>query len=166
MPRVYLSYRSSDGAIAEAIYRRAVMVYGVSKVMVNPEVYLPQHRQMEEFIAHQMSQCQRALLVIGPDWTGIDELGVQRLSPADEPVHSEVAYALESVPEVIPVLVNGVRALPAPDELPEEFHSLYDWSPVVLSRPDAMDRLIPPPNPFHWLRYLVGFEWLRLTSIQ
>ena len=166
MPRVYLSYRSSDAVMARNVYRRAVMVYGVSQVMVNPEVYLPQHRQMDEFIAQQMRNCQRALIIIGPEWTGIDELGYLRLSPADEPVHSEVATALEFVPEIVPILVNGVRGLPAPDELPEDFHSLYKWPPVVLRKPADLDMIIEPPNFFHSLRYMIGFEWLRLTPIQ
>ena len=166
MPRVYLSYRSSDAAIARHIYQRAVMIYGVSQVLVNPEVYLPQHRQMDEFIAQQMRSCQRALIVIGPEWTGIDELGCLRLSPADEPVHSEVATALEFVPNIVPILVNGVRAMPAPDELPEEFHGLYDWKPAVLRKPADLDTIFESPNLLHGLRYILGFEWLRLTPIQ
>lgn len=166
MPRVYLSYRSSDAAIAHAIYQRAVLTYGVSRVVVNPEVYLPQHRQMDEYILQQMKACHKAFLIIGPEWTGIDELGYVRLSPADEPVHSEVTSALAVVPEVVPVLVNGMRALPAPDELPEEFHSLYDWEPVTLRRSEDLNRLIPPPHVFHWLRYAVALEWLRLTPLQ
>ena len=165
MPRVYLSYRSTDAAIARIVYQRAVMVYGVSQVMVNPEVHLPQHRQMGEFIAQQMSRCQRAFIIIGPEWTGIDELGCLRLSPADEPVHSEVAAALEFVPEIVPILVNGVRALPAPDDLPEEFHSLYDRPPIILRKPADLDKIIDSPNIFHSLRYMIGFEWLRQTAI-
>ncbi len=166
MPRVYISYRSSDAAAARALYQRAVMVYGVSQVLVNPEVYLPQHRQMGEYIAQQMSTCQQAFIMIGPEWTGIDDLGCLRLSPADEPVHSEVATALEHVPQIVPVLVNGIRGLPAPDELPEDFHGLYKWTPVVMRDLNDLNQLIHPPTLFHSLRYMIGFEWLRLTPIQ
>lgn len=164
--RLYLSYRSSDAAIARRLYERAVVLHGASQVIVNPEVHLPPHREMGEYIAQTMAGCDQALILIGPQWTGIDDLGCLRLSPADEPIYSEVTTALAHVPQVVPVLVNGIRGLPAPDDLPDDLHDLYKWPPVVLDEDSGLAAIFGTPTAFHWLRYGLMLDWLRLAKIE
>lgn len=168
MTRVYISYRSSDAPVVRHIYRRAVLALSSRSVLLNPEDSLPASMALEDYIDSMMRTCDAALIVIGPSWAGIDEYGRFLLSSADVPVQPEVIAALKYVPQVIPVLVNGIKNLPAPDELPENMHRLYDCGIAVL-RPQYLQQdlasLIHPPSAKRLLQYGLGLEWLRWQRI-
>jgi hypothetical protein len=118
---------------------------------------------LEDLIDNLMSGCQVVLLIVGPTWSGVDEFGRFLLSSADVPVGIEVAAALRSECRVIPVLVNGVRALPPPDDLPEGLDAIYETHPVIV-RPEHFDddirQLIAPPTLLRRLEYWLTLGWL------
>lgn len=168
MTRVYISYRSSDAAVVRQIYRRAVLAYGNRNVLLNPEDTVPLNTPLENYIENIISGCHVVLIVIGPQWAGIDEYGRFLLSSADVPIQPEVVAAIKNAPRIINVLVNGVQAMPAPDELPENLQPLYDEEIVIL-RPQHFQadlaRLIKPPSPLRVLQYGLTLEWLKQRRI-
>lgn len=164
MTRIYIAYRSDDAAIAQQIYDRAILTHGVANVLMNPEANPDYEDRLVEYIDNLVGGCTIIVLVIGPSWTGVDEYGRFRLSAADMPLYAELRAAFTSTNEIIPVLVNGVTALPVPDEVPEEFHELYEFKPVIL-RPTQwrtdLQRFIEAPPLARRMAYWLKLEWLR-----
>ncbi len=168
MTRVYISYRSSDATVVRQLYRRAALAYGSRNVLLNPEDSVPLNTPLESYIDNIVSGCHVVLVVIGPNWAGIDEYGRFLLSSADVPVQPEVVAALKHAPQVINILVNGISMMPSPDDLPENLHRLYECEAAIL-RPqhlqDDLAKLIPPPSPLRWLQYGLSLEWLKNRRI-
>lgn len=164
MTRVYISYRTEDMNVVRQIYLRAAAAYGARNVILHPESRIPLDTPLDAYILNLMDNCKAIFLVIGKSWTGVDEFGRFLLSSADVPVGVEVAAAFRSQRLLIPVLVNGVQALPSPDDLPEEFHGLYAMPPVIL-RPghfnEDIARLVATPSLFSQLAFWLSLAWLK-----
>lgn len=145
-------------------YRTGQRMMGRWQVRHEPvEDPMEQELTLEDLIENLMGGCQAVVIVVGHAWSGVDEFGRFLLSSADVPVGLEIDIALRSGCQVIPVLVNGIRALPPPDELPENLHGLYDTRPVVL-RPNHfypdIRQLIETPSLLNRLRYWLTLAWL------
>lgn len=130
-PRIFISYRSSDGADkATALARELNAVFGEEQVFLDKED-LTAGRRWRDAIGAAIECKPILLLLITPDVLG------ERLNAADDPVRHEVAAALASNADVIPLLADGVDRLPAAHEWPAEMHPLsertwrrlraYDW---------------------------------------
>lgn len=165
--RVYISYRPGNRASATRVITRAMQTYGTKNVVFDPMKRLFPEDNPGPLIENLISGCKAVLILIGPEWSGIDEYGRYRLSEADRPVYFEVKHALASGRQVIPLLVDGVTALPPPDELPDEFSALYQTQPLILRDETFLEdlgRLIPQPPMVNVLRYWVDGSWLRLPQ--
>jgi TIR domain len=130
-PRIFISYRTSDGADkATALARDLNEVFGADQVFLDKED-LAAGAPWREAIGATMNGKPVLLLVVTPQLLG------ERLHAADDPVRREVRAALEVGAHLIPLLADGVDALPAAHEWPAEMHGLsertwrrlraYDW---------------------------------------
>jgi hypothetical protein len=129
--RVFVSYRTSDGADkATALARELNVVFGDEQVFLDKED-LPAGRPWREAIGAALDNKPILLLLITPQALG------PRLHDANDPLRQEVASALEFGAHVIPLLCDGVERLPEAHEWPEAMHPLsertwrrlraYDW---------------------------------------
>ena len=159
--RIYISYRSTDEAIALAIYERAMQTHGATNVLINPENTIPRNMPVTDWVDALINGCHYIIIVIGQDWTGVDDFGVFKLTDGDM-VYEEVAQALNSRRTIIPVLVDGVTQMPDQDALPESLHRLLDIQPIILrpGHPEDLDLLIPSPDFVQRLRYFLSFQWI------
>ncbi len=161
MPPVYISYRSSDADVVQRIVTRCYQTYGPYSVILHPEDTCPDDTRIEMHIDNLIHTASTVLLVIGPDWAGLDGFGRFKLSTADVPVAPEIKAALRSDKQVIAVLVNGAT-MPSPELVPEEMHDLYDL-PLIELRPASfradLNQLVHPPTLLDHLRYFFSLEW-------
>jgi len=168
MPPIYISYRPQDAAITEKIIHRCLQTYGAYSVIVNPQASKLDDVRIENHIDNLIAAASTVLIVIGRDWSGIDQFGRFRLSLADIPVRAEVFHALRSRKQVIVVLVNGAR-LPDRAHVPDELHGLFDL-PMIELRDETLrydlNNLIHPPSLVSQLRYFFSLGWTqRYTQI-
>jgi hypothetical protein len=142
---------------------RTGRLHGRDSLMDEQDLMLKGDVLLEDVIENLIDSCQVVLLIVGKSWSGVDEFGRFLLSSADVPVGIEVDIALHSRCQVIPVLVNGVKALPPPDEIPEALHMIYETRPVIL-RSQHFERdirqLIAPPSFSRRLEYWLTLGWL------
>lgn len=167
MPPIYISYRSRDAQVVERIAQRISVAFGPHMLQMNPTKSCPSDLKLDYHIDSMMHASETILIVIGHEWSGIDEYGRFRLSSADIPIYSELQHALRTEREVILVLIDGAE-LPARDQVPEEFHSLYDL-PVVGLRPESfnedLNNFIPVTDWRDWLTYWVSGLWMKRWAI-
>lgn len=165
MSLIYLCYRSSDDAVVNQIYARCVQALGRRRVLIDPEDSLPLDVSLEDHINKLIFGCQHILIIVGPNWTGLDEYGRYRLSTSDVPVYSEIRAALRSNNPITIVCVDGVSGLPPREMLPTEFHGLYDFQQITLRNEtfeQDLDRIVPAPTTRQKWRHLLSMDWLAL----
>jgi TIR domain len=146
--RVFISYRTSDGVDkATALARELNAAFGEEQVFLDKED-LAAGAPWREAIGETLDDKPVLLLLITPHMLG------PRLADPDDPVRREVAAALEFGATVIPLLADGVDALPAAHEWPEPMRSLgertwrrlraYDWREDVARLVDDLQALGVP----------------------
>jgi TIR domain len=129
--RIFISYRTSDGVDkATALARDLNAAFGDDQVFLDKED-LAAGAPWREAIGATMSGKPVLLLLITPQLLG------PRLADANDPVRREIAAALDVGAHLIPLLADGVDALPPAQEWPAELHGLsertwrrlraYDW---------------------------------------
>lgn len=167
MPPIYISYRSRDAEVVEQIAQRISLSFGPHMVQINPTHSCPTDLKLDYHIESMMLACETILIVIGPEWSGIDEYGRFRLSSADIPINNELHIALRSEREVILVLIEDAD-LPQKEHISEEFYGLYDL-PVVRLRPESFEadlrQFIPAPDLRAWFMYWFSGRWLKRWTI-
>jgi hypothetical protein len=151
--RVFISYRRDDaagfaGRIEEALERRL----GHGSVFRDVLDIAP-GEDFVKAIRARLAGAHTVLVLIGPRWAGMDAQGRRRIDDANDFVRLEVALALLSSAQVLPVLLPGA-GMPAEDDLPEPLKPLARRNAIALSDShwDAdMDRLARhiglPPRP-------------------
>jgi hypothetical protein len=121
---VFISYRRNDtqdlaGRIADRIRR----VPQVDSVFIDVEEIEP-GADFAAKIRTAVSESTACILLIGPDWRGVDrQSGAARICADRDFVRLEAAAALTSEHRVLPVLANGA-AMPLPEELPDDLRRL------------------------------------------
>lgn len=163
MSRIYISYRIQDSNIVKQIVRRCLQTYGIHSVIANPQESCPPETSLKQHIDNLMFTTQSVLLVVGPDWSGIDEFGRFKLSSADLPVGTEVRVALRSEKQVILVLVNGAQ-LPYSDAVPDDLQGIFQLSVAQLrdkTLGQDLNQLIPPPSLSNKLLYYFSLAWTK-----
>ena len=147
-PRIFISYRTSDGADkATALARELNAVFGEEQVFLDKED-LTAGQPWRDAIGAAIGAKPVLLLLITPHMLG------ERLNHADDPVRHEVTAALSSNADVIPLLADGVDRLPAAHEWPAEMHALsertwrrlraYDWRADIERLVTDLERLGVP----------------------
>ena len=123
-PRIFISYRRSDRALAAHwVHREVAGKFGKEAVFFDVDG-IPAGFDYRVFLQEKVSECDVLLAVIGDDWLDVrDAHGERRLDHANDFVRIEIEAALQRNILVIPVLVENAR-MPASHELPTSLHQL------------------------------------------
>ncbi|MEP7282924.1 MAG: toll/interleukin-1 receptor domain-containing protein [Rubrivivax sp.] len=145
-PRIFISYRSADGADkATALARDLGLRFGPDQVFLDKDD-LPAGSRWTREVGRTLRSRPVLLLIITPlafAATGTD--GRRRIDDVDDPLRREVAAADAAGATIIPLLADGVDALPPASALPPPLDRLgdrtwrrlraYDWT-------DDVERLV------------------------
>jgi hypothetical protein len=136
--RVFISYRSSDGADkATALARDLDALFGQEQIFLDKED-LPAGSRWRDEIARTLTASPILLVLVTPNYLGArDAQGTRSIDRADDPVRDELEAALAAGAQIIPLLCDGVSQTPPASELPPPFDQLsertwrklraYDW---------------------------------------
>lgn len=167
MRPIYISYRPKDAETVELIAQRIMLCFGEHALQMNPTMSCPSNDRLDYHIESMMDGSEIILIVIGQDWSGLDEFGRFRLSSADVPIYYELKIALRGERKVIIVLIDNAD-IPPPNELPEEFHLLYDLQ-VVSLRPESfaedLAKFLPISSLQDWFNYWFKGVWRRKRAV-
>ena len=133
MNEIFISYRRDDAAgYVDRLYADLVRKYGEKAVFMDQDIELG--GDFPEVIREAVENARIALVVIAHRWLEVrDADGNRRLDDPEDWVAEEVRLALEHVPNVVPLLIDGAR-LPQPDELPAALRSLPNKQTFDVSR--------------------------------
>lgn len=135
-PRVFISYRAADGAVhATTLARDLGRVFGDDQVFLDKDDLRGGSHWIDE-VGRALDARPVLLLLVTPALFGAtDAAGRRRIDDPRDPIRVEVAGALAAGATLIPLLADGVDALPG--DLPPPLDSLavrtwrrlraYDW---------------------------------------
>ena len=141
-PRIFISYRSSDGKDkATALARELGGVFGDAQVFLDKDDLRGGSAWRAE-VQRLLGQRPVLLLLMTPQLlAAIDTQGRLRINDPEDPVRAEFSEALAAGARIIPVLCDGLDAPPASAELPAPFDQIgertwrklraYDWAADV-----------------------------------
>ena len=123
-PRIFISYRRSDRALAAHwVHREVAARFGKEEVFFDVDG-IPAGFDYRDFLQEQVNACDVLLAVIGDDWLDVrDAEGRRRLENASDFVRIEIEAALKRQIPIIPVLVENAH-MPAARDLPASLHEL------------------------------------------
>jgi hypothetical protein len=136
--RVFISYRSSDGADkATALARDLDALFGQDQIFLDKDD-LPAGSRWRDVIANTLHASPILLVLITPNYLAArDSAGNRCIERTDDPVRDELEAALAANAHVIPLLCDGVTQTPPASDLPRPFDQLsertwrrlraYDW---------------------------------------
>ena len=136
--RVFISYRTSDGADkATALARDLDALFGQGQIFLDKED-LPAGSRWRDEIASTLHGSPILLVLVTPHYLGArDSAGGLCIAHADDPVRAELEAAVATNAYIIPLLCDGVEQTPAATDLPAPFDQLaartwrrlraYDW---------------------------------------
>lgn len=143
---VFISYRRSDSRhVAGRLKDHIGWERGVAEVFLDTQSI----RAGEAFparIVQAVNQATHVLVIIGPGWDAA------RLGEPGDFVRQEIALALSSTSQVIPMLVDGA-SMPRPDEIPGELLPLLDRNAFTIHNDKGFPEEIKP-----LLRHMLGRE--------
>jgi TIR domain len=136
--RVFISYRSSDGADkATALARDLDALFGHDQIFLDKDD-LPAGSRWRDVIANTLHASPILLVLVTPNYLAArDSTGTRCIERADDPVRDELEAALAANAHVIPMMCDGVAQTPPATDLPKPFDQLtertwrrlraYDW---------------------------------------
>jgi len=132
MSGVFLSYRREDSAgFAGRLADRLEAEFGAGSVFRDVDDIRP-GEDFQQAIDSQLRSVDAVLVLIGPRWLEARIDGARRLDDPADFVRQEVATALASGKQVIPLLVGGAL-MPGEADLPAPLAGLARRQAVVLS---------------------------------
>jgi formylglycine-generating enzyme required for sulfatase activity len=134
--RVYISYRREDaGWPAFCLHDLLAHEFPCEQLVMGMEIdSIPSGLDFVEWLELDVVVCQVMVVMIGPGWLAArDEAGNRRLDDPNDFVRIEIAAALQSNTQLIPVLMDGA-VMPREEELPEPLRQLARRQAVRLSR--------------------------------
>ena len=156
--RVFISYRSSDGADkATALARDLDAMFGDDQIFLDKEDLAPGSR-WRDGIAAALGNAPILLVLLTPNYLGaVDAAGQRCIDRTDDPARDELGAGLAAKAHIIPLLCDGVTAMPAASELPSPFNQLcdlqwgrlraYDWRADMGRLADDLSELGLAPRP-------------------
>lgn len=128
----FISYRRDDSTdMTGRIYDRLTSTFGKQAVFKDVDS-IPLGVNFAEHISSTIQNCHVVIAVIGNDWWGNDDSGLQRrIDDPNDFVRIEIETALKHNIPVIPLLAKGM-IMPDQEELPETLKRLafYNGMPV------------------------------------
>jgi hypothetical protein len=116
-PKIVLSYRRSDSAMAGRIFDRLAQHFGKTNLFIDID-NVPFGVDFRKHIDEALQASDLLISVVGEKWLGPQEGGKLRIMNAADPVRVELETALRRDITVLPVLLEGA-SMPDPAELPE-----------------------------------------------
>jgi hypothetical protein len=136
MNRIFISYRSADGAKdASRLADDLGSAFGADHVFLDREDLRGGSSWRDE-ISRAIDHRPIVLLLITPAFFGVRHAdGRLRIDDADDPVRCEILSALEAGAILMPLRVDGT-AMPSADSLPEALRSVTEWHALLLRTDD------------------------------
>ena len=133
MTKIIISYRRSDSDLfAGRIRDRLASTFGEESIFIDVD-NIPLGKDFRVHIQEEMSRADAVLVVIGPNWLGINEHAQNRIMQDTDPVRIEVETALHNRTPIIPILF-GKTPMPQPEQLPP---SLKDFAYINAASVDT-----------------------------
>jgi TIR domain len=143
---IFISYRRGDSRhLAGRLRDHISWERGVADVFLDTQSIRP-GEAFPARITKAVDRATHVLVFIGPGWD------VARLFEPRDFVRQEIALALSSASEVIPILIDGA-SMPQPDQIPSELRSLVDRNGFTIHNDKNFPEEIKP-----LLRHLLGRE--------
>jgi hypothetical protein len=136
--RVFISYRTSDGADkATALARDLDALFGQEQIFLDKDD-LPAGSRWRDEVERALNDAPILLVLVTPKYLGArDSDGKLCIEREDDPVRDELAAAIAANAHVIPLMCDGVDETPSAAALPAPFNQLaertwrrlraYDW---------------------------------------
>ncbi len=132
MTGIFISYRRSDTAgWAGRLADHLKSAFGDERVFIDVSDIDPGD-DFERAIDAMLDRVDAVVVMIGPEWTTVEDDHGPRLARPDDHVRREVADALRSDVRVLPVLVDGA-VMPATDQLPDDLQPLARKNAISVS---------------------------------
>ena len=158
--RVFISYRTSDGADkATALSRDLDALFGQEQIFLDKED-LPAGSRWRDEIMRALNGSPILLVLVTPNYLGArDAAGSRCIDRPDDPIRDELAAAIAAHAHVIPLMCDGVGETPPASALPPPFDQLaertwrrlraYDWREDVARLSDDLRALglVPRTTP-------------------
>jgi hypothetical protein len=158
--RVFISYRTSDGADkATALARDLDALFGQEQIFLDKDD-LPAGSRWRDEIARTLHSSPILLVLVTPNYLGArDSNGKRYIERDDDPVRDELAAGLAANAHVIPLMCDGVSETPSAAVLPAPFDQLaertwrrlraYDWREDLARLGDDLSALglVPRTTP-------------------
>ena len=142
-PKIIVSYRRTDSAMAGRIFDRLVQRFGKKSLFIDID-NIPFGGDFRKHIDDALKSSDLLIALVGPRWIGGEGKDAKITRDAD-PVRVEIETALKQNVPVLPVLLDEAR-MPEPSELPENIREFaYRNAAEVESGRDFdihVDRLI------------------------
>jgi TIR domain len=121
-PKIVVSYRRSDSAMAGRIFDRLVQHFGKTNLFIDID-NVPFGVDFRKHIDDALKTSDLLVAIIGHNWLGSKDGGAARIMNAADPVRVELETALRRDLLILPVLLDGA-SMPDPAELPETIRDL------------------------------------------
>jgi hypothetical protein len=115
-PKICVSYRRTDSAMAGRIFDRLVQRFGKQSLFIDID-NIPFGGDFRKHIDQALRSSDVLIALVGPKWVG-GEGKQAKISREADPVRVEIETALKQDIPVLPVLLDEAR-MPEPSELPE-----------------------------------------------
>jgi hypothetical protein len=158
--RIFISYRASDGADkATALARDLDARFGADQIFLDKDD-LPAGSRWRDAISSALHDCPVLLVLVTPHYLGAVDAGGKRcIEREDDPARAELSAGIAAQAHIVPLLCDGVDAMPSGSTLPKPFDQLselqwarlraYDWREDLGRLADDLRRLgvapIEPP---------------------
>lgn len=130
-PSVFISYRHSDTAgIVERVRDQIVSQCPGVQVLADTDGLQRGAETLQRAQDH-LPLCDVVLVLIGRRWDGGKGGKTRLIDDPEDPFSIEIALALQTARQIVPVLVDGVR-MPSDRDLPEHLAGLLRFKPVEL----------------------------------
>jgi hypothetical protein len=118
MPKIFISYRTSDESFAAVhLDDHLCARFGAENIFRDSRA-IPPGKDFERELWDALEVCRLLIVVVGRGWV------TDRLHSPDDYVRREIAFALKRNIDAMPVLVGGAP-LPDPSDLPEDIRALH-----------------------------------------
>lgn len=132
---LFISYRRADTeATARSLQQKFLRTPDVAKIFLDHDA-IPKGKDFTKVINQAIRRSAACIILIGPNWRGVDAGGTARMSSPDDFVRREVEMALQGNRKVIVVLTDDTP-MPKAHELPESLHPLLRINAIRLRQAD------------------------------
>jgi hypothetical protein len=116
-PKIIVSYRRSDSAMAGRIFDRLVQRFGKTSLFIDID-NIPFGGDFRKHIDDALKSSDLLIALVGPKWVGSRERGKLRIMHEADPVRVEIETALKQDVPILPVLLDEAQ-MPEPEQLPD-----------------------------------------------